>query len=264
VVSMRIKDLWFSYNNDKSFILKSLNLQIKKSETIGILGINGSGKTTLLKILCGILTPSQGMIEINETKIKGVKQTKELIAYVPENARLFLIGPTLRADLNRFISDKEHVEDIIRRYNFEPIADKKLYHLSEGQRRLMAILVAFQMQRDIILLDEPTIALDINGRNLLFHLIKEAKLQNRLVLVSTNDPRVFPRLNNLLLLHNGIFALHGASRDVLYNIERISGLLPNQTVQLLTSLKDKINDDIKKCITIEELNSAIRKKCVGI
>ena len=76
--SIKLTDVNFSYENNKNFNLKDINLEIKKGEFIGIVGLSGSGKTTLLDILTGLNTPSSGKlfiddIEINKTNVKGLQ-----------------------------------------------------------------------------------------------------------------------------------------------------------------------------------------------
>ena len=166
-------------------IEKEIQGWLDSREIIAIRGPRQSGKTTLLKLIAGIVAPSKGNILIDSKEIKK-RKLKDKVVFVPENARLFLVGPTLRKDLNRIIKEEEQTNGLIDQYGFNDLADKKLYHLSEGQRRLSAIFNAFQVPSQFILLDEPTVGLDSRGRLLLFHLFEKAKDKGKVVFVSSN------------------------------------------------------------------------------
>lgn len=259
MLTISIKNLAFHYPGTKKYILKSFNWEKERSGTTGLLGTNGCGKTTLLRLMTGSLKPTQGSILYKNEDKKKIA-IKANVVYVPENARLFLVGPTPRKDLNRVIKQEGHVDELLRQYNFADLADKKLYHLSEGQRRLIVIFIAFQVPSKLLLLDEPTIGLDTRGRELLFHLLDQAKHQGKIVLVSTNDTRVFPRLDELIVIRNGSLFLQGTPIEVLYELERSSELIPNQIVRLITSLEKEIGRKIPHCLTTKEFNQVLYEK----
>ncbi len=257
--TISINDLSFRYPGTKKYILKSFSWETDEPRTIGLLGTNGCGKTTLLRLLTGSLTPTQGSILYNNQDIKKFKRRINIV-YVPENARLFLIGPTPRKDLNRIIKEQKNVEVLFRQYNFANLADKKLYHLSEGQRRLLAIFIAFQLPSKLLLLDEPTIGLDTKGRELLFHLLDQAKHQGKLVLVSSNDSRIFPKLEELVVIRDGSLFLQGSPREVLYELEKSTELIPNQIVRLISWFEEETGQKIPHCLTSEEFNQFLQNR----
>jgi len=260
LVNVQFEDIWFRFPGSKNNILSSINWNIDMNGSIGILGTNGSGKTTFLKLIAGILSVSRGIIRIDDKIIKSTKNAKKKVIYVPENAKLFLIGPTPRKDLYRIIHDKNHADSLIDTFNFNKIADKKLYHLSEGQRRLFAIFSAFQTSSRIILLDEPTIALDSNGRNTLFELLRYAKSEKKLVLIATNDPRIYPITDELIVIHEGHLRLQGKPYEVLYRLEEETDLVPNQIVSLINSVEREKGIKIPHCISVKELNKILARK----
>ncbi|MFX1514958.1 MAG: energy-coupling factor ABC transporter ATP-binding protein [Promethearchaeota archaeon] len=252
-MSIRLENLWFRYPNTKGHIIKSFSWEKESSEIIGLLGTNGSGKTTLLKLIAGIVSPSKGKILIDNVHLKK-KELRKKIVFVPENARLFLIGPTPRKDLNRIIKKQKQVDGLINQYGFSDFADKKLYHLSEGQRRLIALFHGFQVPSQLILLDEPTVGLDSTGRRLIFHLLEEAKNQGKMVFVSSNDSRLFPKMDEILVIQDGTLFTHGSPKEVLFDLEKKTELIPNQIIRLITSLEDELGNKLPHCLTIEEFN----------
>lgn len=256
MLSIRLENLWFRYPDTENHTIKSFCWEKDNPGTIGLLGTNGCGKTTLLKLIAGILTPTQGNILIDQKHIKKVK-LKEEVVFVPENARLFLVGPTPRKDLNRITKEQAQTDELIEQFGFSNLADKKLYHLSEGQRRLIAIFNAFQVPSRLILLDEPTVGLDSRGRQLLFLLLEKAKDQGKMVFISSNDSRIFPQMDELIVIRNGALSVNGSSKDVLFELENNTELIPNQIIRLITALEDKLGKKLPHLLTTEEFNQFI-------
>lgn len=255
MLAICVENLWFRYPGAKNFVLKSFCWKKDSPGTIGLLGTNGCGKTTLLKLIAGSLSPTQGSILINHKHVRKID-----VVYVPENARLFLVGPTPRKDLNRIIKERQHVGMLLEQYGFNALADKRLYHLSEGQRRLIAIFIAFQVPSSIVLLDEPTVGLDSRGRELLFHLLEKAKNQGKMVFVSTNDSRVFPRLDELVVIRNGSLSLRGSPIEVLFELEENTELIPNQITRLILALEKTTGRRLPHYLTSEEINQVLKNE----
>ena len=137
---------------------------------------------------------------------------------------------------------------------------RKLYHLSEGERRLYAIVNSFYLQKRIVLLDEPTIALDKKGREILEQLIVQAKGVKKTVILATNDPRIVTSLDRLIVLENGKICLEGTPREVLYKLEKETNLIPNRTVRLLQKLEEDRGISVPKIINPEEFNLLMKEE----
>lgn len=256
MLSIHLENIWFRYPYTENYVIKSFSWKKDTPGTIGLLGTNGSGKTTILKIIAGILSPTNGNIVIEHKHTKKVK-LKDEVVFVPENARLFLVGPTPRKDLNRILKEDSQVNELLERYGFNPLAEKKLYHLSEGQRRIIALFIAFQVPSRIILLDEPTVGLDSKGRQLLFHLLEKAKKEGKMTFISTNDSRVFPQMDELVVIRNGSLYANGSPIEILFELEKNTDLIPNQIVRLITAIETKIGKELPHILTTEELNQLI-------
>ena len=255
MVKLDFQNIGFRYSSGDQFIIENLNWTVQSSQIVGLIGTNGAGKSTLFKLILGILSSEKGKILINQTEITGMKSTKELISFVPENAKLFLVGPTPRKDLVRILRNQTTVDKLLIKSELDHLADKKLYHLSEGQRRLFAIFNAFHLKRKILLFDEPTIGLDESGRSLFLQLLAKARQEDKLVIVASNDTRLFPYADELAVLQNGSIFLHGTPHDVLYKLETQTKLMPNQIVRLIQNLESNLNRSLPHCITVDEFNA---------
>ncbi|MFX0086678.1 MAG: AAA family ATPase, partial [Candidatus Hodarchaeota archaeon] len=187
-----------------------------------------------------------------------IRKTNEII-YIPENARLFLVGPTPHIDLNRIIKDSRQVDELFERYKLKALADKKIYDMSEGQRRIIAIFIAFQVPSSLVLLDEPTIGLDVKGRELLFHLIEQAKQKGRFVFIASNDSRTFPKMDELIVIRDRILFQRGSPKKILFNLEDSTELIPNQIPRLIHSLEKQLGRNLPHCLTSKELNNLLKE-----
>jgi energy-coupling factor transport system ATP-binding protein len=235
-IGFKLAKVNFSYSK-RNKILDQITWEAMKGRIIGLMGSNGTGKTTLLKMVAGLLKSTEGEVTVENKVVRGMRNTKGKVIFMPENAKLFLIGPTPREDLEKVIESQE-VTELFEKYHLEHLLDKKLYHLSEGQRRLVALLSAFQFPQKIILLDEPTIGLDAKGRELLFDLLRLAKEEEKVVIVSSNDPRIFPRMDELIILEKKSIILKGEPREVLYQLRKKTPLVPNQIVRFIQELEE--------------------------
>ena len=232
-------EISFRYPSSDKIVLEKISLKFSSGEIIGLVGLNGSGKTTLLKILAGILPVTQGKIYYDDLSIKNIKDTKNTVIYVPENAKLFLIGPTVFDEFYRFLKSKDLVLSLLGKFKLDSIINKKIYELSEGQRRLIAILSALHQQKNIFFLDEPTIGLDSDGRDILLHTITKVKNNNGIVIIATNDTRILPYLDRIVCLKDGNIPMDDKPQDVLIKLEEDIGIIPNQISRIVSNLKKR-------------------------
>jgi ABC-type multidrug transport system ATPase subunit len=237
-MEIRFQNVSYGFARASKPVLKSLDWQSVSPEIIGLLGANGSGKSTFLRLIAGILSPTKGRIIVNNELVKNISSVKSLICYLPENAKLFLLGPTLRADLHRIIRDEDLEKSLVKTSGLKHLADNKLYELSEGQRRLAAIWLAFQLNRQILLFDEPTIGMDIQGKNIFKILLENAVSEGKTVIIASNDSRILPLFNRISVIEGKKILLDNTREVVLYRLEKETSLIPNQIVRLISSLKE--------------------------
>ena len=254
---LECKNISFKYSRNSNTILNNISFSVPKGQVVGLMGINGSGKSTLFKLISGVLKPSSGSITISGKKINSARKAGKELVYIPENAKLFLVGPTPLRDLDKIWKDENKAKNFYSKLGLTSLMNKKLYHLSEGQRRLFAIINAFQLDDKIILLDEPTIALDRNGRNMLQKFLLKAKDENKIVLIASNDPRVFPYFDRIIVLKDNQILYDDIPRNVLYNLEENTDLIPNQVVRFVQLLKNKKNIQLPHFISVEEINNQL-------
>ena len=116
--SIKLDNIYFSYNNDENYILKNINLEIKKGSKVGIKGTTGSGKTTLSNIIVGLLDPTKGKLFVNDTLInlQNKSMWQKNIAIIPQN--IFLndvsIAENIAIGIDKNKIDLEKVKKVSR------------------------------------------------------------------------------------------------------------------------------------------------------
>ena len=174
-----------------------INLSICEGDLIALMGLNGVGKTTLFKTILKEQAPLNGVIKFKGKELK-ISDLQHAIGVV-YTERTHIFGFTVR-DLiamgrmphtNRFgkLSDKDNaiIDYYIAHLELEPIANKQIDNLSDGQFQKVMIARALAQETPIILLDEPTAFLDVKNKLMIYNLLKKlAKEQGKTILVSTH------------------------------------------------------------------------------
>lgn len=191
-----LKNIYFKYKGGSKDILKKINLRIKKSERLGIIGQTGSGKSTLVDLVIGLLQPSKGDLYIDKTKISNTQEVnlwRSMISYVPQD--IYLSDTTILeniacgvkkddVDIEQVIesSKKAHIHNFISELplGYETVIGEMGTQLSGGQRQRIGISRAFfniyNKNKEVLILDEATSALDIKVEDLI---MKELYKMNR-------------------------------------------------------------------------------------
>ena len=167
--------LGFSYFDGAPWVLKSIDLKIKKGERIGFIGATGSGKSTLLDVIMGLLSPTAGALEIDGTKItdNNQREWQAHIAHIPQT--IFLSDATIaeniafgipldKVDLRRVrkSAQQAQISETVESWDeqYQTMVGERGMRLSGGQRQRIGIARALYKQADVLILDEATSALD--------------------------------------------------------------------------------------------------------
>ncbi len=198
--NLKLTDIEFSYNNNKSKILDKLNLRINKGSFIGIVGESGSGKSTLINLLCGLLSPSSGEILSDNLSIyQNLRAWQSMIGYVGQ--KTFLLDESIAANIAFGVKndeiDYEKVQGCIKAVKLEPLMKElKLgmntsvgqdgSKLSGGQKQRIGIARALYSDPSIIIFDEATNSLDDKTEISLLTDISSFKGSKTLLFISHN------------------------------------------------------------------------------
>ncbi len=169
--------------------VKNIDLAIESGEFIGILGPNGAGKTTTIKIITGLLKPTTGNVYINGSLMnRNNKKIKGIMGIVPQYSNLdkeltVYENLVFAAKLFRVGNYRDKIYELLEFVDFK---DRKVMNLSGGMARRLTIAKALINDPDIIILDEPTVGIDLNGRRKIWDILKYMKAKNKTVLLTTH------------------------------------------------------------------------------
>ncbi len=189
---IKIRNLSKSYF--EVIALDKINIDIQKGSLFGILGPNGAGKTTLLRTLATLISPDEGTITINNIDlIEKPREIRKLIGYVAQEIALdkILTGRELlefQADLyhiNKTIKT-ERIDLMIKQLDMENWIDRKCGTYSGGMKRRIDLAAGLLHLPKVLILDEPTVGLDIESRNIIWKLLNNLKKGGMTIILSSH------------------------------------------------------------------------------
>ena len=187
-----IQNLQKSYGNTKA--VKDVSFQVEPGEIFGLLGPNGAGKTTTIRCLCTLTMPDAGKIEVSGISvINNPKQARQRIGYVAQEVALdkILTGRELlqlQAALYHLPGKfaKERIETMLNTLGLQEYADKKTGTYSGGIRKRLDLAAGLLHKPDLLVLDEPTVGLDIESRVVMWDILRQLRDAGTTVLLTSH------------------------------------------------------------------------------
>lgn len=191
---IHVENLYKKYNNVDYFAVNGINLDVFEQEILGILGPNGAGKTTLISILCGLLKPSLGSVEIYRLNYhKNAQSIKKLIGIVPQEYALY---PSLsaRENLEYFGSMQglkrkvlnERIDSSLHELGLYRFSDKKINTFSGGMKRRINLIAGILHCPKILFLDEPTVGVDVQSKNTIINYLTQLNKQGTTIIYTSH------------------------------------------------------------------------------
>jgi len=226
-VALSLNGVSVRFNGSR--ILDSVDMEIDRGEWLGIIGPNGAGKTTLLRAITGAVG-FEGSIAIDGIKTSGMKRRDlaRSVALVPQHPVLppgmrvvdyVLLGrtPHVRAVTGPSLHDLDVVATILDALSLSEFMDRDVTTLSGGELQRVVVARALAQESPILLLDEPTTALDIGKQQDVLELVDRLRRERTLTVVSAmHDLTIaaqFP--DRLVMLARGVVVAEGDGRTVL-------------------------------------------------
>lgn len=241
-IHIDITGLAFGYEKTAK-IIDGLSVSFQEHDAVGIIGANGAGKSTFLKLLVGLELPSSGSIRIEEIPVeKGtLAKIRERIGYVFQDSDTQLFMTTVREDVafaptNYGLPADEvnrRVDRALELVHIPHLADKAIYTLSGGEKKLASIATILSMTPDIMLLDEPSVALDPRNRRNLIHILNEF---SHLKIIASHDlDFIWDTCSRVILMDHGQLVADGPADQLLRN----ETLLTSHGLELPLSLQKR-------------------------
>ncbi|MCL2143151.1 MAG: ABC transporter ATP-binding protein [Methanomassiliicoccaceae archaeon] len=238
-MKLSVSSVSFSYGDGMA--VDGVSFDAENGEVIGIIGQNGCGKTTLLKCVNSLLRPVSGTVMIDEKDVLSMprREIARNIGAVSQSTTIVFPYNVLdmvmmgrypaKASFEAYNdNDLNIVQRSMAETGVEEFADRAIDELSGGERQRVLIARALAQEPNILLLDEPTLHLDINHQFDLMELVKKlAAERNMMIIVVTHDIVLAARFcDRLIMMERGKIVTSGRTEDVLTseNLARVFGI----------------------------------------
>jgi len=205
--------------------LSEFSIDIEKGSVFGLLGPNGAGKTTAFKCMLGLARPNHGEVLYDGAPLEA--RTFERIGYIPERSVLYdwmTLGEHLemqRRAFSRF--NVGRAKELLTLFSLDP--RKRVRALSKGMRTAAAVVLAFAVEPDILILDEPTTGLDPVNQRAVLKLMIDASAQGKTILFSSHQiGQVERAAETIAILLDGKLLLEGAVDDLKSGWKIVEGI----------------------------------------
>jgi ATP-binding cassette subfamily C protein LapB len=230
--AMEFRNLEFTYPNQQNLALRNINLVIRPGEKVGIIGRSGSGKSSLAKLLVGLYQPDGGSLLVDGVDIRqiDVSEVRHNIGYVAQDIQL--LSGTLRDNL---ISGARYVEDemvlqaaelagvhefaSLHPQGYELQVGERGQNLSGGQRQNVALARALLLDPPILLLDEPTSAMDNTGEERLKQRL-HGVVEKKTVILVTHRASLLSLVDRLIVIDRGQIVADGPKAAVMEALKK--------------------------------------------
>ncbi|MGD1958610.1 MAG: peptidase domain-containing ABC transporter [Fulvivirga sp.] len=240
IQALDVKDISFSFPG-RSSLLHNINFSIQKGQQIAILGQSGIGKSTLLKILERHYQIDSGSITIDDKEINNIdlNSWRKLLGVVQQDVKIFNGSVIDNICLDNPSEHKDGVIAFCKEYGFDQFFEvfpdsyftrigEDGINISGGQKQLISIARALYAKPEILLLDEPTSAMDKKTERFVFHILSEIK-DNVAVILVTHNVRIARHTDHIFVLEDGTIETSG-KHETLMNSENLYSEAFNQLI----------------------------------
>ena len=239
-----------------------VDLEIPRAQIYGFLGPNGSGKTTTIRMLCGLLTPTEGDAEVLGRRVpEQAESLKREIGYMTQRFSLYE-DLTVKENLD-FMGEihslpaakrRERVKALLSEYRLEDKEAQRAGTLSGGQRQRLALAASTIHEPPLLFLDEPTSAVDPQSRRDFWESLFALVERGTTILVSTHYMDEAERCHRLAILDRGALVAEGTPRELMEGID--AHVLEVESESSLRAARGVL-DDISSVLSVAQLGTRL-------
>lgn len=232
---LRTRDVWFSYDSDP--VVRNVSLELPPGGMVALAGPNGSGKTSLLKLLSGALHPGQGEVVLDGQRLDSLppRRIARRISVVPQQ-----VEPRLMFTVQSMVamgrtphtgwfggpqqSDRDAIQRAIDAAELAPLADRPFAELSGGEQQRVMLAMALAQETEYVLLDEPTVHLDLHHQYELLELLHRLHRERRVTVLAVMHDLNLAALyfDRIALMRDGEKIADGPAADVLRSSDNLA------------------------------------------
>ena len=231
----------FAYEKSRE-VIRDLSFRIGDGESVGLIGANGAGKSTVMKLMLGLVS-GEGRILVDGEELtkQNLSLIRRKLGFVLQNSDNQMFMPTVYEDmmfapLNYMLSREEaekRVDAVLGRLGLQELKYRHNHRISGGEKRMAAIATVLAMEPEMILMDEPSSALDPYNRRIVINAIREL---GQTKLISSHDlDMILDTCDRVILLSAGEIAADGPAEEIL----RDRALLESHHLELPLRLADR-------------------------
>ncbi|MEM0440875.1 MAG: energy-coupling factor transporter ATPase [Candidatus Caldarchaeum sp.] len=227
--AITLEDIWFCYQKDE-WVIKGLNLVVRKGDMMGLIGQNGSGKTTLAQLIAGILRPARGKVLVfgkDMTKFGVMIRGKE-IGYIFQNPDYQIFSNTVREEISYGLKaagmpeqlTEARVKEVSEMLGISNLLDEDPFFLNKADRQRVAVASILALNPRVIILDEPTTGLSPGETTALMNTVAKLNEMGTTLITITHDMWVVAKYcNRVVLMADGRVVLDGPTRTIFSDYE---------------------------------------------
>ena len=227
---LKINNVYKAYKTNQ--VLKGITTEVNKGEIKGLIGVNGAGKSTLIELVCGVKSIDSGEILLDGIDVKDQSRRNEIkyiIGYMPQSFTLFN-DLTVRENMGYLsavygLDENMAVDRVLNLCNLTSMADRLAQNLSGGYRQLLSLAGAIIHSPKLLILDEPTSAMDPLFRKSFWKIVKSCRDEGCTVLVITHYMEELFECDSFACISSGKIAFDGETSRFKHlgelNIEKI-------------------------------------------
>ena len=248
---IKTQGLCFRYKEDLPYVIKNISLEFEKGTYTAVIGHNGSGKSTLAKLLCGMLTPTEGTVEVagmltgDEEHEYDIRKKCGMVFQNPDNQ---IVASVVEEDVafapeNLGVPSAEirkRVDDVLATVGMTEYAKHSTYKLSGGQKQRVAIAGILAMDPECIIFDESTSMLDPSGQRDIVEAMKKLNREKGITVITiTHHMNEAVEADRVIIMNDGGVTADGTPREIFSQVDMVLGahLAVPQVTELMYKLK---------------------------
>ncbi|MGC8983032.1 MAG: energy-coupling factor ABC transporter ATP-binding protein [Desulfurococcaceae archaeon] len=269
-VVIEARDVWFKYNKKQDWVLRGVNVVIRRGEFVGVIGESGAGKTTLAKHFNGLLKPLRGEVRVlgMDTRKVPTSRLARHVGLVFQNPDSQIYSATIRDELSVGLKKlgfseaeiEERIKWAMEVVDLKKPLDMSPHVLSFGERHRLAIATILALKPDVFVLDEPFAGIDYKRSLQLLEIFKELTKKGHSVVLIAHDLQLIAELaDRVIVMSKGVIAREGSTEEVLGDVDFLAanGFIPLQVSLLALKL------GLGRVVRVSDFAEEVRKRLVA-